>query len=186
MAFRVKDANKSSLNTKAKIKDAFFKLLYERKSASKITVKELCLEAGIQRSTFYIHYRDIYDIEDSIIDLFYKNIVAIVPPIVSGPKDVEKFYVDLFDYVGTRKSDIEIILRDREATQILETAKSKLIKAFGVALKKGNQKVNDALALILLNGVFSVIYEILTEAVSVSLESIRDEAMTLSKYLFIK
>lgn len=185
MAFRVKDANKSSLNTKAKIKEAFFKLLYERKTASKITVKELCQEAGIQRSTFYIHYKDIYDIEDSIIELFYKNIVGIVPEIVSGPEDINSFYVDLFDYVDYRKSDVEIILHDREATKILETAKSKLIKAYGVALQKGNKKINNALALIILNGVFAVIYGVLAESYPVELESIRDEAISLSERLFI-
>lgn len=186
MAFRVKDANKSSLNTKAKIKEAFFKLLHERKEANKITVKELCQEAGIQRSTFYIHYKDIYDIEDSIIDLFYKNLVEIVPPIVRSVEDVEKFYIEFFDYVETRKADIEIILRDRESTQILETAKLKLIKAYGIALQKGNKKVNAPLSLILLNGTFSSIYEVLTDAVHLPLKSIRDEAISLCKTIFIE
>lgn len=185
MAFRVKDANKSSLNTKAKIKEAFFKLLYERKTASKITVKELCQEAGIQRSTFYIHYKDIYDIEDSIIDLFYKNIVSIVPEVVSGSEEIKSFYIDLFDYVDYRKSDIEIILHDREASKILTTAKTKLIKAFGNALEKGKKTVNVALALIVLNGVFAVIYEILAESFPVELKSIRDEAISFSERILI-
>jgi len=49
--------------TQAAIWSAFLKLIFE-KDINKITVKELCEQADINKSTFYLHYRDIYDLAE--------------------------------------------------------------------------------------------------------------------------
>lgn len=51
--------------TKMRIRDAFFDCL-ERKPLNRITVKELCEMAEINRATFYKHYMDPYDLMDQI------------------------------------------------------------------------------------------------------------------------
>ncbi|MBD5541773.1 MAG: TetR/AcrR family transcriptional regulator [Lachnospiraceae bacterium] len=48
--------------TRAAIQSAFLKLIFE-KDINKITIKELCERADINKSTFYLHYQDIYDLE---------------------------------------------------------------------------------------------------------------------------
>ncbi|SER44398.1 transcriptional regulator, TetR family [Gracilibacillus ureilyticus] len=57
--------------TQMVLKESFLKLLNE-KNLSSITVKELCQLADINRSTFYSHYADQYDLlskmEEEIID----------------------------------------------------------------------------------------------------------------------
>ncbi len=57
--------------TKMVIKDSFVKFL-KQKPISKISVKEICDDADINRATFYAHYLDQYDllqrIEGEIID----------------------------------------------------------------------------------------------------------------------
>ncbi len=59
------------IKTKKAIKDAFYTLL-EKKPIEKITVTELTNLAQIGRMTFYLHYADIYalneDIENEILD----------------------------------------------------------------------------------------------------------------------
>ena len=47
--------------TRKVIRDAFLDILKE-KPVSKITVKEICDQAEINRGTFYKHYRDCYDL----------------------------------------------------------------------------------------------------------------------------
>ncbi len=42
--------------------------LMESKNIKDITVKELCEYADINRGTFYLHYKDIYDMLDSVED----------------------------------------------------------------------------------------------------------------------
>lgn len=53
------------------IKDSFVKLL-KQKPLSKITIKEICDEADVNRATFYAHFSDQYDllhqIEQELVD----------------------------------------------------------------------------------------------------------------------
>jgi len=51
--------------TKMRIREAFFQCLRE-KPVSRITVKELCDIAEINRATFYIHYRDPFDLLEKL------------------------------------------------------------------------------------------------------------------------
>ena len=59
--------------TAARMDEAFLTLL-EKKDFAYITVKEICEAAGVNRSTFYLHYTDIYDLleqtENGLMDQF--------------------------------------------------------------------------------------------------------------------
>ena len=59
---KVKCLNSSAFKTREAIKKAFANLIHEKKSLSKITVKELVEKANITRSTFYTHYENIYEV----------------------------------------------------------------------------------------------------------------------------
>ena len=48
-------------NTAIKMDQAFLELL-EKKDFAYITVKEICHEAGVNRSTFYLHYETLDDL----------------------------------------------------------------------------------------------------------------------------
>ncbi|WP_413375930.1 TetR/AcrR family transcriptional regulator [Alkalihalobacillus sp. 1P02AB] len=60
--------------TRMVLKDSLMKLLLE-KPITKVTIKELCERADINRSTFYSHYKDqyelLYKIEEEIIEEMY-------------------------------------------------------------------------------------------------------------------
>lgn len=53
------------LMTKRMITEALFSMLQE-KDLNKITVKELCAAAHVNRGTFYKHYQDIYDLVEHL------------------------------------------------------------------------------------------------------------------------
>ena len=59
--------------TAARMDEAFLALL-DKKNFAYITVKEICEAAGVNRSTFYLHYTDIYDLleqtENGLMDQF--------------------------------------------------------------------------------------------------------------------
>lgn len=63
--------------TQKSIHDAFVELRKE-KPIEKITIKELCKMAQINKSTFYLHYDDIYSLSDSIEKEFVERIVESV------------------------------------------------------------------------------------------------------------
>ena len=57
----VKNENQRIMLTKRLLKESLLKLLSE-KSIKKISVSELCQNAGINRSTFYNHYGSQFDV----------------------------------------------------------------------------------------------------------------------------
>lgn len=57
--------NRRRRESVAKIEAAFFSLLKE-KELFQIRVAEICKLAGINRSTFYAHYFDVYDLADKL------------------------------------------------------------------------------------------------------------------------
>lgn len=71
--------------TKMVIRESFIALLKE-KPISKITVKEICVGADINRATFYAHYADPYALLHEIEDALICDIRQYLPP---SAKDTE-------------------------------------------------------------------------------------------------
>lgn len=59
--------NKRKKESRAKIEHVFLELL-QTKELSKISVSDICKRAGLNRTTFYANYTDIYGLADSIRD----------------------------------------------------------------------------------------------------------------------
>lgn len=57
--------NRKTRLTKRLLKESLIELLNE-KEINKITIKEICDNADLNRSTFYAHYTDIYELLDEI------------------------------------------------------------------------------------------------------------------------
>ena len=53
--------NRKTRYTKMVLQNSLFELM-EKKPIEKITIKELCENADINRTTFYAHYSDQYDL----------------------------------------------------------------------------------------------------------------------------
>ncbi len=68
-----KTENRRVRLTKQMIKDSFIDLLKE-KNIRKITVRELCQVADVNRATFYKYYKDPYDLMDEIMSEFKENV----------------------------------------------------------------------------------------------------------------
>lgn len=85
--------------TAAKMDEAFLSLL-EKKDFVYITVKEICETAGVNRSTFYLHYETIGDLlaesanytNQRLLDYLDKDSEAFVAKIPSCPLD-ELFFI---------------------------------------------------------------------------------------------
>lgn len=61
------------------IRQAFMHFL-QKKELSQITVAEICKEAAINRSTFYAHYTDIYDLADHIFRELESDVSQLLIP----------------------------------------------------------------------------------------------------------
>lgn len=61
-----KNNRRSRETDEAIIRAAFEAMLMGGKQISKITVREICERAGVNRSTFYAHYMDVYDLFEKV------------------------------------------------------------------------------------------------------------------------
>ena len=68
--------------TEKAIKASFLKLLNER-PLTKITVRDIVEDCGINRNSFYYHYRDIPALLEELITEQADNIMKKYPPISS-------------------------------------------------------------------------------------------------------
>ncbi len=59
-------------NTAKKIDDSFLSFL-EKKDFEYITVKDVCARANVNRSTFYLHYENLIDLVEEIIETTKKD-----------------------------------------------------------------------------------------------------------------
>ncbi|MBE6469922.1 MAG: TetR/AcrR family transcriptional regulator [Coriobacteriaceae bacterium] len=63
--------------TRANLREAFWSL-YLEKPIDKITIREITDRAGYNRATFYLYYRDVYDLFGQIEDEVLEGVRALV------------------------------------------------------------------------------------------------------------
>lgn len=131
------------LKTRSLIRGAFIKMI-NKKGFKNITVNDIADTAMINRSTFYLHYTDKYDLLEKTVNDAIDNILQLVQPekhIVKGKPDFDMFSNNLSDILKVVEKDAElysIILNDKESigiSRMFECAlKEKLDKCFPMQL----------------------------------------------------
>jgi len=106
--------NRKTKYTQSALKDSLIELMKE-KSISQITIKELCEKADINRSTFYTHYADQYqllkNIEDETLSWVKEAIAGF-----SGKTEKEDFIRNIervFEYLIENKNHIQVLMSEQ-------------------------------------------------------------------------
>ena len=71
------DANRSVRRTKGKLKDALITLMLES-PVKDITVREIAELADVSRGTFYLYYRDVYDMVEKLQNMLLDELTLIM------------------------------------------------------------------------------------------------------------
>ncbi|MCX7884205.1 MAG: TetR/AcrR family transcriptional regulator C-terminal domain-containing protein [Caloramator sp.] len=97
--------------TKMVLKESFIKLL-SKKDISKITIKEICEDADINRATFYAHYSDQYDLMRKIENELLENISSYITEFAKKSNnfnDVE-LIEKIFEYIKENAQLCKLLL----------------------------------------------------------------------------
>lgn len=90
------DKNKSKYhNSSIKMNNALINLL-DKKDFEDITVKEICQTASVNRSTFYLHYENTYDLLKETLENLYKDFFSRYDSNLSMDRINNKSNDDLF------------------------------------------------------------------------------------------
>lgn len=68
--------NKRRRESQKKIESAFVKLLQDRE-LNKISVTDICKSAGVNRTTFYANYADVYALAEAVQKRLEKDVLAL-------------------------------------------------------------------------------------------------------------
>ena len=139
--------------TKRSIKNAFIKLR-STKPLERITIKELVESAEISKASFYLHYRDIYDLSDSL----QKELIQDILQSLDQPKlflsDTTAFTSALFYAFSDHHSMIEILFSGSQSA-ILPLSIEKELKEYIFKIipsARDNAKFNILLTYQILGG----------------------------------
>lgn len=99
--------------TKMLLNDSFLRLL-EKKPLARVTVKDICEDADLNRSTYYKYYADPYDqmskLEINIIEEMYSNIELSKDISQNNYSNLYPIIKQLLDYIQAKKDMFRILL----------------------------------------------------------------------------
>lgn len=95
------------IKTRANIKNTFIELL-SKKALNEITIQNILDQALINRSTFYKHYSDKYELAEQLIDEIMKKAIVFINERFSDMKDDELFSIiyKTYEYAYEKKKTI--------------------------------------------------------------------------------
>ena len=88
--------NKRKNRSQEKIENVFIQLI-QKKNISDISVSTICEIAGLNRSTFYANYLDIYDLVEKVKEKMADDFAKIQE--AQNSKQESNGYLNLFRYV---------------------------------------------------------------------------------------
>ncbi|HZK56693.1 MAG TPA: TetR/AcrR family transcriptional regulator C-terminal domain-containing protein [Clostridia bacterium] len=99
--------------TKMVLKESFINLL-EKKDISKISVKEICKNADINRTTFYNHYNDQYDFMRKLENELIENVGTYLAEYTRDETDITLIDMleKIFEYIKENAKLCRMLLRE--------------------------------------------------------------------------
>lgn len=121
------------LNT-ARLMDEAFILLLDKKDYEFITVKEICEKAGVNRSTFYLHYETINDLLEESLEFLTREFIEKMS-VVSGnvvetlkTRPLEELYFvtpeflsPYLDFIKERRKLLSAVIRRKDLYRLDKT-----------------------------------------------------------------
>ena len=112
------------LNAEKKIVESFYQLL-EKKNFSDIKTKEIIEAACVNKSTFYAHYSDKYDLldklENRVIDGFYDITSGLSADILQNHDlsvELKPYYYALAQYVYSKRKELLLLFTENNYSRI--------------------------------------------------------------------
>ena len=122
------------------LKDSLIELM-EDKHISKISVKELCDKADVNRSTFYAHYSDVYDLLRQMENELFENLSVFLAEQQYDDKIPvsESKLEQILKFIGKDDRTLRVLIGENSDIAIQRD----IIQYLGVAALQANIKASD-------------------------------------------
>lgn len=156
-------------NTSKKMNDALILLLL-KKDFDYITIKDICQEAKVNRSTFYLHYENTYDLLEEVISNLnksFKESFKDVKPIDISISNIaelnfidDKYLVPYLNFIKENKQVYKALRNEPKIFKADKTYEKMFEKLFSPILDKFNVKDYQKRYVIdfFISGITSIVY----------------------------
>lgn len=103
--------NRRSAQTEQQIRRIFLELL-EKKSLSKISVTEICRMADLDRSTFYLHFCDVYELMHHVEEIQLADIRDQIRELAERNLPGEDVMRAILEYLETNRSTFLVLMKE--------------------------------------------------------------------------
>ena len=123
--------------TKHLLEEGLIRLLREKPLKS-ITVKELTDSIDINRGTFYLYYRDIYDMAEKLENEYFGQFLAMIRTHDGEPvsERIAGIIRDLMAFVEEKQESCRILLDGRAGTEFIRRCEDVIRKTSWEALRE--------------------------------------------------
>ena len=97
--------------TKERLKSALLSLMHE-KSIERISISEICRKSGINRNTFYQHYKDIEDLLDEVEKGFMVSVFSAVSISGESVRSVKEIMTVLLETIKDNEEICMLLFSD--------------------------------------------------------------------------
>lgn len=172
-------------NTATKMDEAFLDLL-SQKDFAYITVKEICEKAGVNRSTFYLHYETVSDLLSESIEYINEQFLNYNPDsqrIMSRLKDcplnelyliTPKYLTPYLNYVKENRRLFKNAMENASTLRLEETYDKMFFHVFTPILERFQVPAQDRkyIMAFYIHGIIAIVKEWIKQDCSDSMENI--------------
>lgn len=170
-------AESKYFNTARKMNEALIKIL-EEKPFDYITISEICKKAGVNRSTFYLHYENTVDLlsetSEHLIDNFFSYYSVETRNISANYKNCElselnyisnEYLQPYFSYIKENKRFFLTAMKHMQSFRFEEIYKKMYEHIFNPILDRFHYPIDDRkyVMVFYLNGINAIVLEWLKE-----------------------
>ncbi len=160
--------------TRTAVKNAFLELRAE-KPVEKITVKELSSVANINKATFYLHYKDIYDLSETLERELICECLNSVPNTYDIFENVSSFVRSLSDSVIANEERIKILFNGSRSNSFAELFIDELYKLIAELFPEYTPSLEDRMKMtFLVEGTYHTFFKYSEQGIDKVLELLEE------------
>ena len=126
------------------VKEALYKII-QTKPVQEITVKELCFEANINRTTFYAHFQSVQDLIEKLESELWVELLILIK---HSEKDINYFsnqiFFDVYDLSLKYHELFELLILKNADSHFVEKVYSLGRSAFKTSYKRSKNAKDDS------------------------------------------
>jgi AcrR family transcriptional regulator len=140
-----KKDNRKTRYTRMVIRDSLIELMKQRPITG-ITIKEICALADVSRPTFYAHYRDQYDLLQSIEDetfAYFDNAVFANKTKRLSKREIALFIENVLQYIESDSKSVKVLLSENGDIDFQRKFFRRFIVYLQQVIKHYSEKTSD-------------------------------------------